>query len=67
MKTKEKQQLATKNIQELQTMLSEARKTLLVARLELSQNKLKNTRSLSVTRKTIAQILTAMRMQKENK
>jgi len=61
MKTKEKKDLRTKSIVELRTMLKNAKNAVFTAKLEKSQNKLKNTRSLSLKRKEIAQILTIMK------
>lgn len=61
MKTKEKKDLRTKSIVELRTMLKNAKNAIFTAKLEKSQNKLKNTRSLSLKRKEIAQILTIMK------
>jgi large subunit ribosomal protein L29 len=61
MKTKEKKDLRTKSIVELRTMLKTARDAVFTAKLEKSQNKLKNTSSLSLKRKEIAQILTIMK------
>lgn len=61
MKTKEKKDLRTKSIVELRTMLKNAKDAVFTAKLEKSQNKLKNTRSLSLKRKEIAQILTIMK------
>lgn len=61
MKTKEKKDLHTKSIVELRTMLKNAKDVIFTAKLEKSQNKLKNTRSLSLKRKEIAQILTIMK------
>lgn len=61
MKTKEKKDLRTKSIVELRTMLKNVKNAVFTAKLEKSQNKLKNTRSLSLKRKEIAQILTIMK------
>lgn len=61
MKTKEKKDLRTKSIAELRTMLKNVKDVIFTAKLEKSQNKLKNTSSLSVKRKEIAQILTIMK------
>lgn len=61
MKIKEKKDLRTKSIVELRTMLKNAKNAIFTAKLEKSQNKLKNTRSLSLKRKEIAQILTIMK------
>lgn len=61
MKTKDKKDLFTKNIKELRSMLSEARDALFNLKMEKSQNKLKNTRSIFMKRKEIARILTVLR------
>ena len=61
MKTKEKKDLRTKSIVELRTMLKNAKNAIFTAKLEKSQNKLKNPRSLFLKRKEIAQILTIMK------
>jgi len=61
MKTKEKKDLRTKSIAELRTMLKNAKDAVFTAKLEKSQNKLKNTSLLSVKRKEIAQILTIIK------
>ncbi len=61
MKTKEKKDLRTKSAAELRTMLKNAKDAVFTARLEKSQNKLKNTRSLFLKRKEIAQILTIIK------
>lgn len=60
MKKKEKQELQTKTIEELKTLLKEAKNLLLTMRFDLSRNKLKNTRSLFLKRKEIARILTVL-------
>lgn len=64
MKTKDKKELFTKSIDELEGLLKETRRALLTLRLEKSQNKLKNTRVIFLKRKDIARMLTALR-QKE--
>lgn len=61
MKTKEKKDLHTKSIAELRTMLKNAKDAVFTAKLEKSQNKLKNTRSLFLKRKEIAQVLTIIK------
>jgi large subunit ribosomal protein L29 len=65
MKTKEKKDLRTKSLVELRTMLKNAKDAIFTSRLEKSQNKLKNTRSIFLKRKEIAQILTIIK-EKEN-
>ena len=62
MKTKEKKELFTKSIQELGSLIVEAKDALAGMRLEKIQNKLKNTSQLSVKRKEIAQMMTVLRM-----
>lgn len=61
MKTKNKKELSAKTIDELKKILSEKRDELFLARQDLSQNKLKNKRSIFWKRKEIAQILTEIR------
>lgn len=61
MKTKDKKELFAKGKEELQTLLKETRDALFSLRLEMSQNKLKNTRSIFFKRKDIARILTAIK------
>lgn len=61
MKAKDKKEINTKNIKELKTMLKEAKDKLFSLNIEKSQNKLKNTGSISSKRKEIARILTAIR------
>ena len=61
MKTKEKKDLHTKTIKELQTMLKNARDAVFEAKIEKSQNKLKNTRAIFLKRKEIAQILSIIK------
>lgn len=56
MKTKDIKELHTKSKEELKKMLSEAKDALFSLHLDHKQLKLKNTRSLSVRRKEIAQI-----------
>ncbi|MFH1186802.1 MAG: 50S ribosomal protein L29 [Candidatus Levyibacteriota bacterium] len=61
MKTKDKKDLFTKDIKELKNMLKEARDALFSLKMEKTQNKLKNTRSIFFKRKEIARILTIMK------
>lgn len=61
MKTKNKKEISTRTIEELKGLLREAKDLLFSLRLEKSQNKLKNTRSIFLKRKEIAQILTLIR------
>jgi len=62
MKSKDKKELFTKSIQELGSLIVEAKDALAGMRLEKIQNKLKNTSQLSVKRKEIAQMMTVLRM-----
>lgn len=66
MKTKIKQELKNKDVSELRKQLADTRKTLYQARLDQSQFKLKNTRSLTHTRKEIAVILTLLKEKELN-
>lgn len=61
MKTKDKKEFFAKNIQELRTKLKEARDDLFSLKISLSQNKLKNTKSIFHKRKEIALIKTIIR------
>jgi ribosomal protein L29 len=61
MKTKERKDLHTKSQMELRTMLKSLKDAVFTAKLELSQNKLKNTRSIFLKRKEIAQILSILK------
>lgn len=67
MKLKEKKNLVTKSMTEIRAMVQEARKELLTMRLDFSQNKLKNTRSLSNKRRDIAQMLSILHIQEMTK
>jgi large subunit ribosomal protein L29 len=60
-KTENKNNLIGKTIEELKTMLADARKDLFNLRLDNSQRKLKNTSSLTAKRKEIARVLTKIR------
>ncbi|MCL5746952.1 MAG: 50S ribosomal protein L29 [Patescibacteria group bacterium] len=60
MKTKEKKELKLKTKKELETLLKEARSSLLSLRFQHAQSKLKEKRSIFMTRKKIAQIMTFM-------
>lgn len=60
MKTKDKKELYTKSIQELQNLLKEVKDELFRLKLEKEQNKLKNTRLIFLKRKDIARILTVI-------
>ena len=65
MKTKERKDLHTKNLVELRTLLKSLKEAVFASRLELSQNKLKNTRSIFLKRKEIAQILTIINVKEK--
>jgi len=58
MKTKDKQAIRAKTLEELKTFLKEAKDALYLLKLEMSQNKLKNLRSIFWKRKEIARIAT---------
>lgn len=62
MKTKDKKELFSKNIEELKSLLKSAQDVLFQLKLEKSQNKLKNTRSIFWKRKEIANILTVIKV-----
>ena len=61
MKIKQKNELFGKCENELKKLLNDARSDLFNLRLDLSQNKLKNTSSIFLKRKEIALILTALK------
>jgi len=61
MKTTEKKELFAKTIEELKNILSQTRNELFNLKIELSQNKLKNTSEVLLRRKKIAMILTSIR------
>jgi ribosomal protein L29 len=64
MKTKDRKEYFTKTEKELKKLLEDAKEALFNLKMDLSQNKLKNTSSIFSKRKEIALILTALR-QKE--
>ena len=64
MKTKDRKDIFTKTEKELKKILLDAKDSLFNLRIDLSQNKLKNTTSIMLKRKEIALILTALK-QKE--
>lgn len=66
MKTRDKKQIKEKSLDELKTSLKEAKGILFSLKLEKSQNKLKNTRSIFLKRKEIAVILTELREREIN-
>jgi large subunit ribosomal protein L29 len=61
MKAKDKKAISEKTLQDLKTHLAEAREAIFLLRLDKSQNKLKNTRSIFRKRKEVARILTIMK------
>ncbi|MEK7451188.1 MAG: 50S ribosomal protein L29 [Patescibacteria group bacterium] len=61
MKTKDKQALHTKTIAELKKLLQDLKSALFSLSLDKTQNKLKNTRSIYLKRKEVAQIATVLR------
>lgn len=61
MKSKDKKDLFTKSATELKKRLNDGRDELFNLKLDLSQNKLKNTKSITLKRKEIALILTALK------
>ena len=61
MKTKAKKELFGKQIGELKSLLKEAKEALFGLKLELVQNKLKNTRSIYNKKQEIARIQTAIK------
>lgn len=61
MKTKNKKELHSKTIKELDNLIREAKDALSGLRLDKVQNKLKNTSLLSLKRREIAQMLTIKR------
>ncbi len=64
MKTKEKRELKTKTDEELRTILKDTENNLLSLRFQASQSKLKDKRSIFITRKKIARIMTLIRERK---
>ncbi len=62
MKTKDKKELQSKSLEELNKKLLEIKDLLTDLKLDKAQNKLKNTRQLFLKRKEIAQILTVIRI-----
>jgi len=66
MKTQTKKELQTKTKNELQKLVQEAREELLKLKLDLSQNKLHNTRALFVKRKEIAVLETFLNLKDES-
>lgn len=61
MKLKDKQTLRTNSLQELKNLLEKARNELFLLKLDKTQNKLKNTRSIFLKRKEIALMSTLIR------
>ena len=64
MKTKDKKELQTKTINELNKMLKEAHEAIMIAKLDKEQNKLKDTRSLYHLRKKVAVLKTILNIKK---
>lgn len=58
MKTKERLALHSRTLVELKTLLKEVKDAIFLLKLEMSQNKLKNLRSIFWKRKELAQIET---------
>lgn len=61
MKTKDKKELHLKNLDELRSLVIQAKDALAGLKLDKIQNKLKNTRQLFIKRREIAQMLTIVR------
>lgn len=61
MKNKDKKDLFSKNHKELKKKLIDTRDELFNLKLDLSQNKLKNTTSITLKRKEVSMILTALK------
>jgi ribosomal protein L29 len=61
MKLRDKKDLFTKDASELTKRLKDVRDELFTMKLDLTQNKLKNTKSITTKRKEIALILTALK------
>ena len=61
MKKADKKELQLKSVSELQKHLHDGYEILAQLRMDNIQNKLKNTRSMTITRKDIAVILTLIR------
>lgn len=56
-----KENLAQKSLEDLKVLLRELRGKLLSTKLDFSRGKVKNTTELTLMRKQIAQVLTAMK------
>ena len=61
MKLRDKKELFGKSEKELKKLISQAKDDLFNLKLDLSQNKLKNTRSIFLKGKEIAWVLTALK------
>lgn len=61
MKSKDKKDFFTKSEKELRKLLTETRDNLFNLRMDLSQNKLKNTSSINTKRKEVSLILTVLK------
>lgn len=62
MKAKDKKELLTKSIKELNNLVSEAKDAMVELKLNLTQHKLKDTSSIFYKRREIAQMMTVIRM-----
>lgn len=60
MKKKQKEEIKLKTVQELKNLLKDSEQLLFKLRLEKSQNKLKNLKSIFMERKKIALMLTVV-------
>lgn len=60
MKTKEKKELLTKSVADIQKLVKDARTKLFTSRLDKEQGKLTDLRVMSKTRDDIAQMLTVL-------
>jgi len=61
MKKKQKKELFSKTIPELSLLLKETREKLFSFKMDHTRKKLKNTRSIFMTRKEVARILTILK------
>lgn len=62
MKTKDKKELHAKGVKELKNLVAKLKDELAGLKLDKTQHKLKNTRSLFIKRKEVAQMLTIIKM-----
>lgn len=65
MKVKNKQELRDISVEELKKMVTETEKKLVTARLDHVRGQLKNSSSLSIMRKKIAQLLTVIQWKED--